>query len=116
MTKPKCFHQSSTYLANADCDGARKVLTDFLLMIERYRAVDNPLFTLSTYHSDLMITHTRLSRIEDKLGNKKEAEYHLKMAHRACESSSFQNCSRTKLISISQFLEKKNPIACLADK
>ena len=101
--------------ANADCEGLKNSLEDFLLMVERYRTVDNPLFTETTYYGDLMITHLRLSRIEKKLGNSNEAQSHMLKAQNACLKRGFKDCSETKLIDFSKRLEEKNPIACLAD-
>jgi len=108
------FHEHmADQLANADCEGAKKVLREHLALIEKYKDVEGSLFFGTMYYADKMLDHTRLSLIEKKLKNDTAAKNHMKIAIEACTQRGWKDCSEEKLISFSKRLEEKNPIACL---
>ncbi len=100
-------------LANANCDGAKQAIVDYLNTVEKYKNVKNGIITESSYHADKMLGHLRLALIEEKQGNQVEKTKHLTIAREACNARKWEDCSEEKLmIYVERFLEK-NPMACL---
>jgi hypothetical protein len=102
-------------LQNATCEGLKKSLNDYLMVLDKYRDGTSPLITETTYWGDVMITHTRLSRIDKKMGNESSSRQHLQTALNACAQRGWKECSEDKLIEFTKRLEKKFPMACLSD-
>ncbi len=103
-------------MANADCEGVKKALNEYLDLLEKYKKVEAT-FIVSprSYLADKALTHARLARVERHLGNSKEASNHLKLAIEACTQLKWKDCSGEKLISITKSTEQQNPIACLSN-
>ena len=102
-------------LANADCYGLKAAINDYMMIIEKHKDGNSPFITETTYWGDVMITHTRLSRIEKKIGNEASSQQHLQTALKACIKRGWKECSEDKLIEFTTRLEEKNPIACLSN-
>ncbi len=100
-------------LANANCDGAKQAIVDYLNTVEKYKNVKNGIITESSYQADKMLGHMRLALIEEKQGNQSEKMRHLAIAKDACIARKWEDCSEEKLsMYVRRFLEK-NPVACL---
>ena len=61
-----------------------------------------------------MLAHLRLSKIESHMGNEKAASKHMERAREACAYRKWEDCSEANLISFTERLDEKFPIACLA--
>jgi hypothetical protein len=104
-------------LANANCEGAKQALNDYLKHLEKYRDVEGSLVSDPTvYYGDKMLTHVRLARIEEHMGNHAQAQKHIAMAKEACAQRKWGDCSYEKMVSFAKRWEEKNPIACLSSK
>ncbi len=100
-------------LANANCDGAKQAIVDYLNTVEKYKNVKNGIITESSYHADKMLGHMRLALIEEKQGNQAEKTRHLDIAREACTARKWEDCSEEKLMMYASRFQEKNPIACL---
>ncbi len=103
-------------MANADCEGVKMLLLDHLALIEKYKDAEGSLISRTVYYGDKMLDHTRLSRIEKKLGNETAAKDHMRIAMETCNQRRWKDCSEEKLIQFAKKLEEKNPIVCLSDE
>jgi hypothetical protein len=104
-------------LANANCEGAKQALNDYLKHLEKYRDVKGSLVSDPTvYYGSKMLTHVRLGRIEEHMGNHAQAQKHMAMAKEACSQRKWEDCSGEKMVSFAKRWEEKNPIGCLSSK
>ncbi len=104
-------------LANSNCKGAKQALNDYLKHLEKYRNVQGSLVSDPTvYYGDKMLTHVRLTRIEEHMGNHEQAQKHMTIAKEACAQRRWDDCSDEKMISLAKRWDEKNPIACLSSK
>src|SRR5574341_62977 len=106
----------SDQMANANCEGVKQAINDYLKVIEKYKDVKDGLITETTYYGDLMLGHIRLARIEEQLGNFAEKGKHMALAKEACAHRKWPDCSEEKLIWFAKRIEEKNPIACLSNE
>ena len=112
------MHNSELYaeeLRNANCEGVEKAIIDHLSMIEKHKDNEGSLITGRGFLIDKMLDHTRLSVIENHLGNQQESEAHLDIALEACKELKWKECTEGKLLQFEQRIDEKNPIACLLD-
>jgi len=103
-------------IENANCEGVRQSINEYLQIIEKYKHVKEGLITETTYHGDRMLGYMRLARIEEYLGNKAEVRKHITAAKEACIQYKWKDCSEEKLVSFMKKLEEKHPIGCLSKK
>jgi hypothetical protein len=104
-------------LANANCEGAKQALNDYLKHLEKYKGAEGSLISDPTvYYGDKMLTHMRLARIEEHMGNHAEAQKHMTVAKEACAQRKWEDCSEEKIVSFGKRWEEKNPIGCLSSK
>jgi hypothetical protein len=103
-------------LANANCEGAKQALNDYLKHLDKYRDVRGSFISDTIYYGDKMLTHVRLARIEEHMGNHAEAQNHMTMAKEACVQRKWEDCSEGKMVSFAKRWEEKNPIGCLSNK
>jgi hypothetical protein len=104
-------------LANANCEGAKQALNDYLKHLEKYRDVEGSLISDPTvYYGDKMLTHVRLARVEEHMGNRAQAQNHMAMAKEACAQRKWEDCSEERMVSFAKRWEQKNPIGCLSNK
>ena len=104
-------------LANANCEGAKQALNDYLKHLEKYRDVKGSLISDPTvYYGGKMLTHVRLARVEEHMGNHVEAQKHMAVAKEVCAQRNWEDCSEEKMVSFAKRLEEKNPIGCLSSK
>ena len=103
-------------MTNADCEGAKQAINDYLKVIEKYKNVKDSLISGTSYYSDQMLYHVRLARIEKHMGNHAEGQKHMDIAKEACVQLKRQDCSEEKIIWFAKRLEGKHPIACLANE
>jgi F0F1-type ATP synthase membrane subunit c/vacuolar-type H+-ATPase subunit K len=103
-------------MANANCEGVKEAINDYLKVVEKYKDVKEGLITETTYYGDLMLGHIRLARMEEYLGNGAEAQKHMAIAKEACARRRWKECSEDKLFSFAKRLEETNPIGCLSSK
>ena len=104
-------------LANANCEGAKQALYDYLKHLEKYRDVKGSIISMPTvYDGDKMLTHIRLARIEEHLGNSMQTQKHMAIAKEACAQLKWEDCSDEKMVSFAERLEEKDPIGCLSNK
>jgi hypothetical protein len=99
--------------SNADCEGVKVALKDYLALLEKYKNAEGFLISGKGYYIDVMLVHTRLARIAKGLHNEPEAQNHFKLALEACAQTNWKECSEDKLIQFTRRSEEKNPIACL---
>ena len=102
--------------ANADCEGIKKTLNDFMLILDKYHNVEGAILSDSSYLFDKMATHARLALIERKLGNEAAAQEHIKAALGFCAKQDWKESSAEKIFSVIKRIDQKNPIACLSDE
>jgi len=112
------FHDHLTrQMANADCEGLKNTLNDFLAILDKYKDVEGALVSSKTvYYGDNMFTHGRLALIERKLGNEAAAQEHIKAALEFCAKQDWKECSADKIFSTIKRIDQKNPMACLSDE
>jgi hypothetical protein len=103
-------------MTNANCEGAKQAINDYLKVIEKYKDNEDGLITKTAYYGDLMLGNIRLARIEERMGNHAQAQKHMTTAKEACGHRNWEDCSEEKLVSFTKRLEEKNPIACLGDE
>lgn len=103
--------QITEQMANASCDGVKQAVNDYLNLIERYKGVEEVFIT--SYYSDKMIAHLTLARIDNYLGNHKEATKHMELAQEACVHRYWEDCSTERLIEYSKQHGNNHPLACL---
>lgn len=103
-------------MANANCDGVKQSINDYLKLIEINRGKDDVFMTETTYYGDLTLMNLRLARIEEHQGNQEEKRRHLAIAQEACAHRKWKDCSEEKLIWFSKQMEKNNPITCLSNE
>ncbi|MBI5639853.1 MAG: hypothetical protein HZA17_05445 [Nitrospirae bacterium] len=101
-------------MTNANCQGVKQGINDYLKTIEKYKDNKDALITETTYHGDIMLGHIRLALIEDYQGNKEGYARHLAIAKEACSHRKWTDCSEQKLIWFSKRLEERNPMTCLS--
>jgi len=106
----------SDQMANANCEGVKQALNDFLKLLEKYKDVKGSFISNTVYYGDKMLTHVRLARIEEYMGNSAEAQKHMAIAKEACAHRKWKDCSEEKLVSFAKRLEEKNPIVCLGNE
>ncbi len=109
-------HHMADQLANANCEGAKQALNDYLKHLEKYRGVQGSFISETVYYGDKMLTHVRLARIEEHMENHAQANNHIAMAKEACAQRNWEDCSEEKMISLANRWDEKNPIACLSSK
>jgi hypothetical protein len=100
-------------LANANCDGTRQAIVDYLETIEKNKGVKNGIITETSYQGDKMLGHMRLALIEKKHGNRTEEALHMAIAREACIARKWGDCSDEKLMMYVSRFEEKNPMVCL---
>jgi hypothetical protein len=103
-------------MANANCEGVKQSINDYLKVIEKYKDVKDGFVTETTYYGDKMLGHMRLARIEEHLGNSAEAQKHMGIAREACAQRKWKECSEEDLVSFAKRLEEKTPIGCLSSR
>ena len=104
-------------LANANCEGAKQALIEYLKHLDKYRDIKGSLISDPTvYCGGKMLTHVRLARIEEHIGNHAQAQKHMAMAKEACAQRKWKGCSEEELVSFAKRWEEKNPIGCLSTK
>jgi hypothetical protein len=104
-------------VTNADCEGAKQAISDFLKLLEKYKDIPYGLITTETsYYGDKMLGHIRLARIERQLGNQTEATKQMELAKEACVHRKWKDCSEEHMISVTKHRDQKQPIACLANE
>ncbi len=114
MAEFMLFNESlKSQMENADCDGLKKSLNEYLRLLEKYKKIEGSFLSDTVYYGDLIVTHARLARIERKTGNERAAQDHIKIALEACSKSGWEECSEEKILLFSKKLEEKNPILCL---
>lgn len=103
-------------MTNANCEGVKQAINDYLKVIEKYKDVKDSIVSRTTYYGDQMLGHVRLARIEEHMGNHAEAQKHMATAKEACAQRQWKDCSEEKLLWFAKRFEEKNPIACLANE
>jgi hypothetical protein len=103
-------------LANANCEGAKQALNDYLKHLDKYRDVKGSFISDTVYYGDKMLTHVRLAWIEEHMENHAEAQRHMAIAKEACTQRKWEDCSEEKVVSFAKRWEEKNPIGCLSSK
>jgi hypothetical protein len=106
-------HMADQY-TNANCEGVKQAINDYLIVLEKYKGKDDILLTETVYFGDLMLGHMRLARIEEHQGNQEAKKKHLAIAQEACARRKWPDCSEEKLRWFSERMEKNNPITCLS--
>ena len=101
-------------LANANCEGAKQALNDYLKHLDKFKDVKGSFVSDTVYYGDKMLTYVRLARIEAHMGNHAQAQEHMAKAKEACVQRKWEDCSDEKMVSFAKRLEEKNPIGCLA--
>jgi hypothetical protein len=103
----------SDQFENANCEGVKQAIQDYLYIIEKYKDVDDSILSDTVYYADKMISHLRLFKIEEYMGNKEESVEQMKLACDACMNRNWKDCSEDNLISYINRLDEKRSIACL---
>ena len=103
-------------LANANCEGAKQALNDYLKHLDKFKDVKGSVISDTVYYADKMLTHVRLARIEEHMGNHTQAQKHMAIAKEACGQRKWEDCSEEKMVSFAKRWEEKNPIGCLSSK
>ena len=103
-------------MANANCEGVKQAINDYLKVIEKYKDVKDSFISGTTYYADEMLGHVRLARIEKHVGNLAYVQKHMEKAKEACVQLKRQDCSEEKIIWFAKRLEERHPIACLANE
>ena len=98
---------------NADCEGVKQALHEKLVLLNKYKNVEDSISSDTVYYYDFMLTHVRLAQIEKHIGNDDTARKHLDLSKDACANLNWQDCSEEKLFSVAEKLGEKHPIACL---
>jgi hypothetical protein len=106
----------SDQLANANCEGVKQALNDYLKHLDKYKGIKDSFISDTVYYGDKMLTHMRLARIEEHMGNHAEAQKHMTIAKEACAQRKWEDCSEEKIVSFGKRWEEKNPIGCLSSK
>lgn len=106
----------SDQMANANCEGVKQAINDHLELLEKHRDVKGSVISETIYYGDKMLAHTRLARIANHMGANEEAQKQMAIAKEACDQRKWEDCSEKMLIEFSKRLEKKQPIACLANE
>lgn len=102
-------------MANGTCEGLRESINDYLKQMEKLKDIKNNLFvTESSYNGDKMLSHMRLAKIEEHIGNNTERANHIRIAQEACANRKWKDCSEEKLLDIEKRFAKNHPIACLS--
>lgn len=106
----------TSQLANANCDGVKESINDYLNQMEKLKnSKNNLIITETSYNHDKMRAHMMLARIEEHLGNNTESAKHISIAQEVCAKRKWKDCSEDKLLEFEYRLEKDNPIACLSN-
>lgn len=103
-------------LANANCEGVKQALNDYLKHLDKYKGVKGNFVSDTVYYGDKMLTHVRLARIEEHMGNHAEAQKHMTIAKEACAQRKWEDCSEEKMVSFAKRWEERNPIECLSSR
>jgi len=103
-------------LANANCEGVKQALNDYLNHLDKYKGVEGSFISDTVYYADKMLTHVRLARIEKHMGHHAEAQKHMTIAKEACAQRKWEDCSEEKMVSFAKRWEEKNPIGCLSSE
>jgi hypothetical protein len=56
-------------LTNADCEGVKQTINDFLKLLEKYKDVPGGLITETSYYGDKMMSHIRLASVKDQVNS-----------------------------------------------
>ena len=117
MAEFNLFHQHlKNNLENASCIGAKEALNDYLKHLEKYKGVKGSFISDTIYYGDMMLTHVRLARIEEYMGNHAEAQNQINIAKEACLQRKWEDCSYEKMVLMTKRLEERNPIGCLSSQ
>jgi hypothetical protein len=103
-------------MAHANCEGAKQAINDHLTLLEKYKDVKGSFISETVYYGDKMLSHLKLARIEEHMGNHAEAESHMTIAKEACVQRKWEDCSEEKIVLFAKRWEEKNPIGCLSSK
>lgn len=101
--------------SNANCEGVRQAINDYIKLIEKYKNKDDVLLTETVVYGDLMRGNLRLARIDRHEGKESERAQHLAIARAACAQRKWTDCSEEKLLWFSKRTDQNHPIACLGN-
>ena len=100
-------------LSQGNCQAVKEALKKHISLVNKYKDIPESFFFGSVGSADLILSHTRLARLEQKDGNISIAQEHLKKAKDACNKLEWEDCSEDNMIMISKLFEEKSPIPCL---
>lgn len=86
----------------------KNALLNYLNALEKIRTFDSPIMDHKVYLYDKMFTFTRLSLIENEIGNPEKAANYMKQAINTCNQIDWDNCSSKKLIDITKRLDENS--------
>ena len=92
--------------------GENEDYRDSLLMIlkalDEVRSPIDPLFDEKSYNADKTLTLVRLSLVEKKIGDSRKSEDYMNEALEFCEKIGWKDCSESKLIWITERLDRNS--------
>ena len=107
---------SKVVLSYSDCEGVRQALENYLAMLEKHKDDPDSFPSGEIAYADIVVTHARLARVAQKLGDAESARRHIELAIEACGKTRWKQCSEEEIISVSKRLEKNLSIPCIQEE
>lgn len=101
-------------LETGSCAEAREALLTFDRALEEFRKGDGAKLS-DLYFFDRVLTYMRLAKIARKQGDQAGAAQYLSIAQKTCNGGKWSDCSERALNDITEQLDRKLPIKCLAE-
>ena len=102
-------------LESGSCSEAKQALLTFDRALEEFRKGDGVKLS-DLYFFDRVLTYTRLAKIARKQGDQALAAQSLSVARKTCTGGKWSDCSEKALNDITEQLDRKIPIKCLAGR
>jgi hypothetical protein len=100
-------------LETGSCSEAREALLTFDRALGDFSKRDGARLS-DLYFFDRVLTYTRLAKIARKQGDQAGAAQYLSVAQKTCSGGKWSDCSEKSLNDITEQLDRKLPIKCLA--
>ena len=101
-------------LETGSCSEAKEALLTFDRALEDLRKREGARLS-ELYFFDRVLTYTRLAKIARKQGDQALAAQYLSVARKTCSGGKWADCSEKALNDITEQLDRKLPIKCLAE-
>ena len=105
--------QITEQMENANCDGLKKALINYLVLIENYKEDEDLTIRKYLYHQHKMIANLVIAKIEEREGEGQKALRHLELAKEACVDRNWDDCTTERLDQYAKDYIKEHQIACL---